>query len=74
MAADIIFFNGMAFLVIISSHVIFTTVRYLVKRMTGNISKSLENINDVYYRRGMYVEAFYMDREFENIRRRIPER
>ena len=28
-------------------------------------------INDVYYRHGIYVEIFYMDREFEKLRRRI---
>ena len=66
-AAYIVFFNGMAFLVIISRHVKFTTVKYLGNRTTGNISKSLENINDVYYTHGMYVETLYMYRYFEKI-------
>ena len=56
--ADIMFFNGMSFLVSISRHVKFTIVQYLRKRKTGNISKYLGNINDVYYRHGMYVETF----------------
>ena len=60
--ADIMFFNGMEFLVSISRHVKFTMVQYIGKRTTGNISKSLENI----------VEKFYMYREFENIRRIMP--
>ena len=64
-AADIIFVNRMTFLVIISRHVEFTIVQYLGKSTTVNISKSLDNINDVYYRRGMYVKQLYMDREFE---------
>ena len=34
----------------------------------SNISKYLENINDVSCRHSMYVETFYMDREFKNIR------
>ena len=66
------FVNGMAFLVGIYRHVKFTTVQYLGRRTTGNIYKYLENINDVYYIHGMYVETFYMDREVENTRRIMP--
>ena len=71
MPAEMMFVTGMIFLVIISRHVKFTTMQYLRKRKTGDISKSLGNINDVYYRHGMYVENFCRDREFENIRRII---
>ena len=70
--ADIMFVNVMEFLVNISIHVKFTTVQYLGKITTGNIYKCLDNINDVYYIRGMYVEIFYMNRVFENLRRRMP--
>ena len=52
---DMMFVNGMEFLVIISSNIKFTTVQYVGKRMTFNQSKSLENINEVYSTRGMYV-------------------
>ena len=61
----------MTVLVRISRHMKFTTVQYLGKSMMGNISKSSDNIIDVYYRIGMYVETFYMNREFENIRRKF---
>ena len=37
----------------------------------GNISKCLENINDVYYKSGMFVESFYIYMDLENIRKRI---
>ena len=69
--ADIMFVNVMAFLVNISIHVKFIMVQYLGKITTGNIYKCLDNINDVYYIRGMYVEIFYMNRVFENLRRRM---
>ena len=62
-----IFVNGVGFLVIISSNIRFTTVYYAEKRITVNISKSLENINKVYSKHGMYVEIYYMDREFEKL-------
>ena len=71
-ASEIMFSNRMVFLVRISIHVKFTTVKYLGKSTTGNISKYLDNINNVYYIRGMYVGTFYMDGEFENIRIIIP--
>ena len=53
---DIIFVNRMVLLVSISRKLKFTMVQYLGKRMKGNISKSLEKINDVYYQCGMRVE------------------
>ena len=55
-AAEILFVNGLVFPVSISRHVKFTMVQYLEKRMMGNIYKSLEKINDFYYRRGLYIE------------------
>ena len=72
--ADIIFVNWMAFLVSISIYVNFATVKYIGKSTMGNIYKYLLKINDVYYRSGMYVETFYMDWEFENIKIIIPGR
>ena len=70
----IMFVNWMTVLVSIYRHMKFTMVQYLGKRTTGNISKSLDKINNVYYRRGMYVEKFYMGREFEKIIRIMPGR
>ena len=49
------FVNGMGFLVIISINIKFTTVQYVGKWMTVNLYKPLENINEVYSKRGMYV-------------------
>ena len=51
---DMMFVNGMEFLVIISSNIKFTTVQYVGKQMTVNLYKSLENINEVYYKCRMY--------------------
>ena len=42
-----IFVNEIGFLVIISSNIKFTTVQYVGKQMTVNLSKYLENINEV---------------------------
>ena len=61
---DVMFVNGMAFLVSISVYVRFNMVQYIGESMMGNISKYLLKIDYVYYRRRMYVETFYMDREF----------
>ena len=51
---EMIFVNGMVLLVIISSNINITTVKYVGKRMTVNLYKSLENINEVYYKCRMY--------------------
>ena len=72
--SEIFFFNRMALLVTISRHIKFSTVQYLRKSTIGNIYQYLEKISGVYYRRWMYVEILYMDREFENPRRIIPGR
>ena len=61
------FVNGMGLMVIISSNIRFTTVQYVGKWMTVNLSKSLENINEVYSKRIIYIEKYYMDREFEKL-------
>ena len=68
------FVTVMEFLVSISRHVKFTMIKYIGKMTTGNISKPLENINDVYYRRRIFVETLYVDRDFENLRRIMPGR
>ena len=52
---DMVFFNGMGFLVSIPRHLKFITVQYIVKRATDNISKYLEKIDDVLKRHRMYV-------------------
>ena len=44
-AADILFVNGMAFLVIISRNLKFTILQYIGKMTTDNIYNSLEKIN-----------------------------
>ena len=71
---DIMFVNGMEFLVSISIHVKFTMVHYIGKNTTGNISKSLEHIDYVCYICGIFVETLYIYMEFENIRIIIPVR
>ena len=48
---DMIFVNRMEFLVILYSNIKFTTVHYVEKRITVNLSKSIENINKVYSKR-----------------------
>ena len=49
------FVNGMGLLVIIYINIKFTTVQYVGKWMTVNLYKPLGNINEVYFKRVMYV-------------------
>ena len=73
-ATNTMFVNGIEILLSIFRYVKFTIVQYIGKRTMGNISKPLENINDVYYIHRMYVETLYMDRGFENHRKIMPGR
>ena len=41
MVSYVVFVNSLVFLVIIYSNIKFTTVKYVEKRMTSNLSKSL---------------------------------
>ena len=65
---DVLFVNGVGFLVITSMNINFTTMQYIAKRMTRNLSQPLYNIKEVYYKGGMYAETYYMDRDFYNLR------
>ena len=64
-SSDVMFVNGLDFVVIISRGIKLTTIEYVPRRMAGAITKSLDNIYDLYIKRGFEIELFLMDREFE---------
>ena len=59
---DVMFTNGVGFLVQISHNIRFATIQYVVQRTTGIIFTSFNWINEVYAKCGIYVETFYMNR------------
>ena len=51
-SSDIMFVNGLYFVMIIPQWIKFTTVEYVLQWTAGILSKSLDMINDIYNKRG----------------------
>jgi hypothetical protein len=73
LAIDIMFINGLPFMVSISRKIKFTTVKYLLGRKQINLVKSIRKIINLYRKRGFTVDTALMDREFECLRADFPE-
>jgi hypothetical protein len=68
LAIDIMFINGLPFMVSISRKIKFTTVEYLLGRKHDHLVKSIRKIINLYRKRGFTVDTALMDREFECLR------
>jgi hypothetical protein len=67
-AADVMFVNGLPFVVTISRKIKFTTTEYVPSRSQQNLVKSLIKIVYLYKTRGFNPDPALMDREFECMR------
>jgi hypothetical protein len=67
-AADVMFVNGLPFVVTISRKIKFTTTEYVPSRSRSNIVKSIIKIVYLYKTRGFNPNTALMDREFECMR------
>ena len=63
-SSDIMFVNGLYFVMIIPQWIKFTTVEYVLQWTAGILSKSLDMINDIYNKRGFEIELLLMEQEF----------
>jgi hypothetical protein len=68
LAVDVMFVDGILFVVSLSRKIKFTTSEYVPRR-----SKSLKKIINIYNHRGFNVVTALMDREFEPLRDEVPE-
>jgi hypothetical protein len=73
LAIDIMFVNGLPFLVSISRKIKFTTVGYLIGRKQHHLVNSIKKIVNLDKQRGFTIETALMDREFECLRDDLPE-
>jgi hypothetical protein len=73
LAIDIMFVNGLPFLVSISRKIKSTTVEYLIGRKQHHLVNSIKKIVNLYKQRGFTIETALMDREFECLRGDLPE-
>ena len=60
--ADVMFVNGFAFVVSVSSGLKFTMVEYMPLCTAPVLSQSLGNICELYSKRGFIIELFLVDR------------
>jgi hypothetical protein len=65
LVADVMFVNGIAFLVTMSRGIKFITAEHIPTRTAKQLSKSLKRIMQLYSRGGMVVQTILMDMEFD---------
>jgi hypothetical protein len=66
--ADVMFVDGLGFMVTNSRGVKFTTSEYVPTRSKANLTNSLKKVFEIYTHRGFTIQTALMDREFECLR------
>lgn len=72
-SADVMFVNGMPFLVTVTRAIKLITIKYLERRTAKQLSLCLNRIIQLYLKGGFHVKTFYMDGEFEKIKTHMPQ-
>ena len=72
-ASDVVFVNGIPFLVSVSTGVNFTTVEYVCQKVNTVLTNSIGEIFQFYKNNGYIIKTFLMNRKFECIRDSLPE-
>ena len=66
--ADIMFVNGVRFLVTKSRHIKFTTIQHIPNSKSDTLLKAVTNVKKLYKGRGFHVNYALMDGQFEMLR------
>ena len=67
LVADVMFVNGLPFLVTSSRGISLVTIEYLPSRTAKRLALTLERVIKVYTRGGFVVQTMMMDMEFEKL-------
>jgi hypothetical protein len=67
LVADVMFINGLPFLVTSSRRISLVTIEYLPSRTAKRLALTLERVIKVYIRGGFVVQTMMMDMEFEKL-------
>ena len=70
--ADVMFVNGVPFLVTLSRKIRLFTVEFLPSRTAAKLSEYLVKVSKLYAHGGFTVCTILMDQEFEKVKDRIP--
>ncbi len=73
LAGDVMFVDGIAFVVTVSRGLKFITTHYLPTRTADDLAQSLKETIKIYERGGFRVQTLLMDGEFEKIKQKLPE-
>ena len=68
LVADVMFVNGIPFLVSSSRNINLITIEHLPQRTASKLGDLLQRIINVYGRAGFRVQTILMDNEFETVR------
>ena len=68
LTADVMFVNGIAFLVTLSRGIRLYTTEHLTNRKKDQLARSLNRITNLYARGGFRVRTIMMDMEFEKVK------
>jgi hypothetical protein len=66
--ADVMFIDGLGFMITSSRGVKFTASEYIPTRSKSNLANSLKKVFKIYTQRGFTIQNALMDREFECLR------
>jgi hypothetical protein len=72
LVADIMFVNGLLFLVTSSRGLSLVTIEYLPSRMAKRLIHTLQRVFRIYGTAGFVVQSAMMDMEFEKLRNMLP--
>ena len=72
LVADVMFVNGIAFLVSASRNINLITIEHAPKRTASNLGIILNRILRVYNKAGFTVQILLMDNEFDKVRDHVP--
>ncbi|KAL7465887.1 hypothetical protein ACHAXS_006188, partial [Conticribra weissflogii] len=73
LAADVMFVDGLAFIVTVSKDIKFITAQFLPMRTNTDLAISLRDTMRLYQRGGFRVQTLLMDGEFDKVTRLLPE-
>jgi hypothetical protein len=72
LVADVMFVNGLPFLVTSSRGLSLVTIEHLPSRIAKRLAQTLERVFRIYAKAGFVVQTAMMDVEFEKLRTLLP--
>ena len=72
LVADVMFVNGLPFLVTSSRGISLVTIEYLKSRTAKRLIDTLERVIRIYSKAGFIVQTALMDMEFEKLKDKLP--